>query len=111
MAPLIAMPWPAPATVVDRCDDADHSGQEGNHADALGYRGCEPAADRTAENAGSHIAGEHQSEDERAAGVELIFDKRRHEGLVERSGRPSGREHRSRDREQMPDPGRYADPG
>jgi hypothetical protein len=43
--------------------------------------------------------------------VELIFDKRRHEGLVEGSGRPSGREHRSRDREQMTDPGRYADPG
>src|SRR5881394_4676887 len=101
------MPWPAPATMVAMmnnasvpaliCDDADHSGQEGDHADALGYRGCEPAADGSAENAGGHIGGEHQSEDERAAGVEFLFDKRRHEGLVEGSGRPSGGEHRSRD--------------
>ena len=95
----------------DRCDDADHSGQEGDHADALGCRGCEPAADGSAENAGGHVGGEHQSEDERAAGVELIFDQRGHEGLVEGSGRPGGQEHRGRDREQMPDPGRYADPG
>jgi hypothetical protein len=58
-----------------------------------------------------HMGGEHQSEDERAAGVELIFDQRRHERLVEGSGRPSGQEHRCRNREQMPDPGRYTDPG
>jgi hypothetical protein len=91
--------------------DADHSGQEGDHADALGYRGCEPAADGNAEHARGHISGEHQSEDERAAGVELIFDQRRHEGLVEGTGCPGGQEHRCRDKEQMPDPGRYAQGG
>ena len=58
-----------------------------------------------------HIGGERQSEDERAAGVELIFDQRRHERLVEGSGRPGGQEHRCSDGEQMPDPGRYTDPG
>jgi hypothetical protein len=43
----------------------------------------EPPPDGSPENARGHIGGEHQSEDERAACVELIFDQRRHEGLVE----------------------------
>jgi hypothetical protein len=45
---------------------------KGDHADALGYRGCEPAADGSAENAGGHIGGEHQSEGERAAGARTL---------------------------------------
>ena len=85
MAALMAMPWPPPATMVAMMNntsvpaaiagsDADHAREEGDHADALGYRGCEPPADGSRENDGGHIGGEHQSEDERAACVELIFD-------------------------------------
>jgi hypothetical protein len=67
VAALMAMPWPAPATFGcgdeqhqcaggDRCDDADHSGREDDHAEALGCRWCEPAAEGAPRALGAILA-------------------------------------------------------